>query len=535
MIKAELSYNPYILETTAKFNSKEPHINSFVEKYRNVRIQDWIDDVPRLLYEELNGYDFELDFHGTVMEYSELLGSFKKANVSEEEVTINHSKLLGDRKEKLDQIDNLFHWLRDTENDYFDFDKFCNTNSELIDVHYPVFIVNGAETTIDTLRKFKISAEYIKSLDELDNTDVKFSPFIFYTSGIDNSILKNQLDKIRSFDSIDDSQLFFVLDEKNKGVERFLIDLGIENPLIIEDIDDDKVYDYLKAYPITQHIYDMCRMLKEKTIELDKQLSALKAEKEIENSSKYAKIQNLEYEIERISYAKEQLDKTELFIKPRIWDDTERAILDKLSKFKERYTKVTGSTDGKRYAHRYHIEANEMLDAYANIVVDSGQKEINRIKAEFSDIYFNSGINKQIELKAKPVENIEYFQRAIEEALLKCKIERIIEEKNIFAKKDDPPKKTKIIEYPMVEWRRIVQESIQEEMDSIKNKYFKKAQNYSESILKEYIAVLSKEEKELIKEKDKEISGLSEEEKRLEKDINWLKEFQLKIEEIERV
>ena len=35
MIKAELIHNPYLLETTVRFNGKEPRINCQIEKYEN--------------------------------------------------------------------------------------------------------------------------------------------------------------------------------------------------------------------------------------------------------------------------------------------------------------------------------------------------------------------------------------------------------------------------------------------------------------------------------------------------------------------
>ena len=35
MAKAELSYNPYLMETEVKFNGRSPRINSLVEKHKN--------------------------------------------------------------------------------------------------------------------------------------------------------------------------------------------------------------------------------------------------------------------------------------------------------------------------------------------------------------------------------------------------------------------------------------------------------------------------------------------------------------------
>lgn len=35
MVKTELSYNPYLMETVVKFNDQPPKINSIIEKYRD--------------------------------------------------------------------------------------------------------------------------------------------------------------------------------------------------------------------------------------------------------------------------------------------------------------------------------------------------------------------------------------------------------------------------------------------------------------------------------------------------------------------
>ena len=41
MIKVELNYNPYLLETKVKFNGLEPRINSLAEKFCGEPLQKW--------------------------------------------------------------------------------------------------------------------------------------------------------------------------------------------------------------------------------------------------------------------------------------------------------------------------------------------------------------------------------------------------------------------------------------------------------------------------------------------------------------
>lgn len=71
MVKAELSYNPYLQETEIRFNGQSPRINSHVEKYLDKKLQTWIHKLPYIFRDEMNGYGFELEFSGTELDYEE--------------------------------------------------------------------------------------------------------------------------------------------------------------------------------------------------------------------------------------------------------------------------------------------------------------------------------------------------------------------------------------------------------------------------------------------------------------------------------
>lgn len=76
MVNAELQHNPYLLETEVKFNGQNPKINSQIEKYENKLLADWVKDVPRMFYDEMNGYDFDLFFSGTEYDFQKLQQTF---------------------------------------------------------------------------------------------------------------------------------------------------------------------------------------------------------------------------------------------------------------------------------------------------------------------------------------------------------------------------------------------------------------------------------------------------------------------------
>ena len=46
--------------------------NGLVEKYKGLLLQKWIDKVPDVFYDEMNGFNFELEFTGTQLDFQDL-------------------------------------------------------------------------------------------------------------------------------------------------------------------------------------------------------------------------------------------------------------------------------------------------------------------------------------------------------------------------------------------------------------------------------------------------------------------------------
>ena len=60
MVRAEISYNPYLLETKVMFNNQPPKMNSRVNKFTGAKLQSWLNELPGIFRDEMNGYNFEL-------------------------------------------------------------------------------------------------------------------------------------------------------------------------------------------------------------------------------------------------------------------------------------------------------------------------------------------------------------------------------------------------------------------------------------------------------------------------------------------
>lgn len=68
-----LSHNPYKVKTQILVDNEEPKQNSPIVQYLNKRFQLWVDQIPKLLETEYNDDEFEITFHGTDLDYQDLL------------------------------------------------------------------------------------------------------------------------------------------------------------------------------------------------------------------------------------------------------------------------------------------------------------------------------------------------------------------------------------------------------------------------------------------------------------------------------
>ena len=80
MKRVFLKYNPYKLETEITVDGNHLADNSKLgELIVDSRLQDWVEDFPGILIDECNDRDFEILFHGTLLDYEDLTGAFTDA------------------------------------------------------------------------------------------------------------------------------------------------------------------------------------------------------------------------------------------------------------------------------------------------------------------------------------------------------------------------------------------------------------------------------------------------------------------------
>ena len=81
MKKVFIKYNPYKLETELTVDGKKLAQNSQIGEriLPGSRLQEWIEDLPKILIDEYNDTDFDVVFHGTLLDFEDLTEVFTQA------------------------------------------------------------------------------------------------------------------------------------------------------------------------------------------------------------------------------------------------------------------------------------------------------------------------------------------------------------------------------------------------------------------------------------------------------------------------
>lgn len=81
MKKVFIKYNPYSLETELTVDGKKLAQNSQIGEriLPGSRLQEWVEDLPKILIDEYNDTDFDIVFHGTLLDFEDLTEVFTQA------------------------------------------------------------------------------------------------------------------------------------------------------------------------------------------------------------------------------------------------------------------------------------------------------------------------------------------------------------------------------------------------------------------------------------------------------------------------
>lgn len=527
MVNAELQHNPYLLETEVKFNGQEPKINSQIEKFENKLLADWVRDVPRMFYDEMNGYDFDLFFSGTEYDFQKLQQTFISLGVTPDQVRLIMRNELEDAEIKSNEIRDLIEWLRENRNRQFDFDDFCNANRSLLEETFSCIVIRGKDEVPEDLT---FTLENVKSVDEIAGTNLTYVPVVFVIEAETIQLFRNDLLALLGRKDVEQNQLFFCISPAmdKEYVVRFISDLGIEEPQIISQIDDGNVATYIKNYPMVAYVGEVIRVFEDEVNTLDDHLKAKNEQSAIENAEVYEQISELEHVIEKVKVSDMRFVDLDNYSGGNRFNDLKTELEEMIRKWKSRKTKVVGDVEIDRNSTEYEQELARYLGEFYRKAIEHFGFEKERIEREFSEIYLRQPLDSEYKPEGLEVtipDNVEV--NGIKSVLLELQEERY-EEKTDFldffkAKSSTEPKElVRVVTCYLEKWREkaielvipVVEQYISESQENLKG--------YYDELARKYHAKLSELHELKVNEKTGIASQLSEDERMLQADNDWL-------------
>ena len=224
MKKVFIEYNPYTLTTHITVDGKELKANSELanRSKQGIRMQEWIEDLPDLLYKEFNDRNFCFKFHGTKPDCDDLAETLKTA-VNEKKMNMPETGFLTyePTKETADREKEIIALREELRNcvlkDYLYTNEVHNAFKQQEGKNFPVCVVAtmsaGKSTLINAMIGEKLMPQKNKActaiITRISNTSDKYrAPW--------KAEVRNKNGKlIRTFDDITLAEMKNLNDDKS--------------------------------------------------------------------------------------------------------------------------------------------------------------------------------------------------------------------------------------------------------------------------------------------------------------------------------
>lgn len=541
MVKGELIVNPCLKKTDIRFNGKEPGVNSGAEKFLKGTMQSRLQELPALFYHELNGYDFDLLFSGTMLDYRDLMEAFRSQGISDQQVRIFHQGVMESRQEKSQRIEALLQWFFKNPCPLFDPAAFVEKNRDVFDAEITCYLI-GSDWKEDLTASFmgkRISFECIPDFENLRNVNLHHIPLILSASVSGRDQVYLWIQALLQRPDVSQNQLFFVFEPENrrnhsllKGMKRGIEDLGIEKLQTMESLDNPMLEHYLEVYPITDQLNESIRILDasyEEIREILEERNRIAAEK---NREAYDRLEAVEKKISKekeLLYWLESLETIRLANSTAITQCGDE-FCSKVTEWQKRKNKVTGEKNGEdsaedlqrtlRYAYRqYQEEFSAALQARVHELADT-------IQARAEEDHLNStGINSR--------ESVPFIFPVMNEIrhdlLMQFEIQEIQPKDDVFSmllRGGQQGQKTQQLVYSLVRWREQALHMVQQLVITCEKTALEILRNTQEKCQTMTRTAIEKTRTELYEEKKNLENSLSSDEKDLRRLNDWLTEFE---------
>lgn len=100
-----IKYNPYRLETTILVDGDAPQQKSKLN-FADRRLQEWIEELPEIIFEEYRTREFKIIFHGTILDYEDVESMKNEASKDGFNIELEHipAKEVADKENSISEI-----------------------------------------------------------------------------------------------------------------------------------------------------------------------------------------------------------------------------------------------------------------------------------------------------------------------------------------------------------------------------------------------------------------------------------------------
>ena len=139
-------------------------------------------------------------------------------------------------------------------------------------------------------------------------TELYHTPLIICVDKKSVEYLKDNLNYVFLRKDVRQNQLFFWIHSElnEENVRRTIRDLGVDMPMMVYSVNDDKINKYLEIYPVTDYIYKVIRELKLNERKIASELVEDNEKSAIANKEIYRHIDDLDAVIKRLKVSLEK-------------------------------------------------------------------------------------------------------------------------------------------------------------------------------------------------------------------------------------
>ena len=540
MVKVELEYNPYLMETHVKFNGRAPRVNSLVEKYQTSKLQDWIREIPDIFYNEMNGYGFELEFTGTRADFEQLKKTFEDQGITEDEVVLFHKSEYESREKKVIEVEQLVNWLAtEKRNKLFSFEDFINEYGEKLNEGYTFFTLNRGDSDVNNNVEYKITIEDIDSIDELKDVELKNIPLIVYVTRELVPSLQNIIQELKQRNDISENQIFFVVSDylNTDRVKRTIHDLGIQKIQDVQSINDPSIINYYYAYPVTDRLHEIICLLRDKSTTTCNEVEKRKRMREGSNKEIHEQIDKIDLMLDNLRGALDYFYGRGNIELPGVCYEAQTKLRKDIEGWRKNKVKFS-----PEFAEKYAFEFNEKLRYYFNdfvrVVIGSFKELKDSSLSRYRYVYRKTKYDDyKVPLEHESAER--FIAPFIMKSFMEAKREKYVlpkaDLKDIIFREDGSLKEPELVAtYYCQDWREHALDIFLPLANTIIEEKYDSLTDTLDTVAKKYIAHIEGAIEAEKKKKDQISSRLSRAEVELQRDIDWNTTFLESIKRLER-